>query len=255
MKPSIKIINSTLDFPIYEGSDQSFRNKITQIGNKIGFAKTEISNKGIRVIRGLNNISIDIQEGDKIGILGPNGSGKTTLLKLLSGIYQPTSGKVETVGKICSMIDLGFGFHNDATGFENILISRVMQGESIKDKKEIFRSVESFSGLGEYLDLPFRTYSSGMKARLALSSALNNVPDILLIDEFFSTGDLDFTEKSRYKIEEMIDRSSIMLFASHDLSLIKKICSKAIYMKNGSIKFFGDVKEASKKYQAEYKSS
>tara|TARA_Y100000816_G_C26104548_1_gene586450 strand:- start:1344 stop:2105 length:762 start_codon:yes stop_codon:yes gene_type:complete len=253
MNPSIKVINSTLDFPIFEGADFSFRNKISEIGGKIGFGKTEISKKGIKVVRGLNNINIQINVGDKIGILGPNGSGKTTLLKLLAGIYTPTSGKVEIKGKICSMIDLGFGFHNDATGFENILLSKVMHGESIDNVKEIYDLVEEFSGLGEYLDLPFRTYSSGMKSRLALSSALSNVPDILLIDEFFSTGDINFTEKSKNKIKEIIDRSSIMLFASHDLSLINKICSKAIYMKNGSIKYFGDVKEASKKYQEEYK--
>ena len=252
MKPSIKIINSTIDFPIYESSDYSFRNKISQIGSRIGFGKTKISKKGIKVIRGLNNINININEGDKIGILGPNGSGKTTLLKLLAGIYAPTSGKVETTGKVCSMIDLGFGFHNDATGFENILISRVMQGESIKNVSEIYNSVDSFSGLGEYLDLPFRAYSSGMKSRLALSSALNSIPDILLVDEFFSTGDLNFTKISQDKIEEIIDRSSIMLFASHDLGLIKKICSKAIYMKNGSIKFLGDVKEASDMYKKDY---
>ncbi len=252
MKPSIKIKNSTLDFPIYENSDYSLRNKISQIGNKIGFGKTKITKKGIKIIRGLNNISLEINEREKIGILGPNGSGKTTLLKLLAGIYQPTSGKVEIVGKVCSMIDLGFGFHNDATGFENILISKVMQGESIKDITQIYNSVESFSNLGEYLDLPFRAYSSGMKSRLALSSALNNTPDILLIDEFFSTGDLNFTKKSRDKIEDIIDKSSIMLFASHDLDLIKKICTKAIYMKNGSVEFFGDVEKASDMYQTDY---
>ena len=104
----------------------------------------------------------------------------------------------------------------------------------------------------EYLDLPFRAYSSGMKSRLALSSALNNTPDILLIDEFFSTGDLNFTKKSRDKIEDIIDKSSIMLFASHDLDLIKKICTKAIYMKNGSVEFFGDVEKASDMYQTDY---
>ena len=127
-----------------------------------------------------------------------------------------------------------------------------MQGESIKNVSEIYNSVNSFSGLGEYLDLPFRAYSSGMKSRLALSSALNSIPDILLVDEFFSTGDLNFTKISQDKIEEIIDRSSIMLFASHDLGLIKKICSKAIYMKNGSIKFLGDVKEASDMYKKDY---
>ena len=186
MKSYIKLNNSCLDFPIYEGSDLSFRNKISSLGKKDGFAKSNIITSGRRIVRGLDNINLEINTGDKIAIIGPNGAGKTTLLKLLTGIYVPTSGTVEINGKVSSMIDLGFGFLDDATGYENILLSRIIQGESIKNKQHIIEFAEEFSGLGEYLSLPIRTYSSGMKSRLALSSAIHNVPDILLIDEFFS---------------------------------------------------------------------
>ena len=164
----------------------------------------------------------------------------------------PTSGEIEINGKVNSMIDLGFGFVDDATGYENIMLSRVIRGESIRDKDSIMSAAEEFSGLEQFLNLPIRTYSSGMKSRLALSSALYSVPDILLIDEFFSTGDLEFSKKSRSKIKEIMDNSSIMMFASHDLSLIKELCTKAIYMKNGSISYYGGIDEARLMYEKDY---
>jgi len=246
----IKLNNVSLDFPLYEGLDLSFRNKITNFG-KLGIMKTR-SNLERKIVRGLDSINLDIKKGDKIAIIGPNGSGKTTLLKLLAGIYTPTDGKIDVFGKVSSMIDLGFGFVDDATGYENIILSKVIRGESIKDKKSIMQTAHDFTGLDEYLDLPMRTYSSGMKSRLALASALFSIPDILLIDEFFSTGDLEFSKKSRNKITEIMDNSSIMLFASHDLELIKKLCTKAIYMKNGKISYYGEIEKAREIYEKDF---
>ncbi len=251
MDSYIKMKSASLDFPIYEGLDLSFRNKLTKFG-KLGTTKIRNSIER-KIVRGLDNIDLDIKKGDKVAIIGPNGSGKTTLLKLLAGIYTPTSGEIQIHGKISSMIDLGFGFVDDATGYENIILSRVISGETIKDKNSIMKEAHEFTGLDEYLNLPMRTYSSGMKSRLALSTALFSIPDILLIDEFFSTGDLEFSKKSRGKIKEIMDNSSIMLFASHDLDLIKKLCTKAIYMKNGKIHYYGSIEEAKKKYENDYK--
>ena len=251
MDSYIKMKSASLDFPIYEGLDLSFRNKLTKFG-KLGTTKIRNSIER-KIVRGLDNIDLDIKKGDKVAIIGPNGSGKTTLLKLLAGIYTPTSGEIQIHGKISSMIDLGFGFVDDATGYENIILSRVISGETIKDKNRIMKEAHEFTGLDEYLNLPMRTYSSGMKSRLALSTALFSIPDILLIDEFFSTGDLEFSKKSRGKIKEIMDNSSIMLFASHDLDLIKKLCTKAIYMKNGKINYYGSIEEAKKKYENDYK--
>lgn len=249
MNSYIKLEDASLDFPIYEGSDLSFRNKISNFG------RISIDNKsyGVRkIVRGLDDINLEISNGDKVAIIGPNGSGKTTLLKLLAGIYAPTFGEIKINGKISSMIDLGFGFMDDATGYENILLSMVIRGESIENKKAIMEAAEEFSGLDEYLNLPIRTYSSGMKSRLALSSALHCVPDILLIDEFFSTGDLEFSKKSRVRIKEIMSNSSIMMFASHDLELIKELCTKAIYMKNGKVSYYGDIDIAKELYEKDY---
>ena len=249
MSSFIKLINSCLDFPIYEGADLSFRNKISSFG-RVSIDKT--SNNKRKIVRGLDDINLDIATGDKVAIIGPNGSGKTTLLKLIAGIYTPTSGEIEMNGKISSMIDLGFGFLDEATGYENIILSRIIEGESIKNKRDIMKSAEVFSGLDEYLDLPLRTYSSGMKSRLALSSALYSVPDILLIDEFFSTGDLEFSKKSRSRIKEIMNTSSIMLFATHDLNLIDDLCTKAIYMKNGKISYYGEIEKAREIYEKDF---
>ena len=234
----IKAKNASLDFPLYEQSDFSFRNKITSFG-KLSGTKGKKNN----IIRGLDSINIEIKEGDKVAIIGANGSGKTTLLKLLSKIYSPSSGEVNINGKVCTMIDLGFGFLEEASGIENILLSKVIRGESIQNQDEIIENARNFSGLGEYLNLPIRTYSSGMKSRLALATALDSNPDILLIDEFFSTGDIEFAKKSKVKIMEIIDKSAILLFASHNLDVIEGICDKAIYMKNGKIENYGEVSE------------
>ena len=135
MDSYIKMKSASLDFPIYEGLDLSFRNKLTKFG-KLGTTKIRNSIER-KIVRGLDNIDLDIKKGDKVAIIGPNGSGKTTLLKLLAGIYTPTSGEIQIHGKISSMIDLGFGFVDDATGYENIILSRVISGETIKDKNSI----------------------------------------------------------------------------------------------------------------------
>lgn len=234
----IKVKNVSLDFPLYEQNDFSFRNKLTSFGK----LKGEEGKKN-NIIKGLDNINIEFNEGDKVAIIGANGSGKTTLLKLLSKIYSPSTGEVKINGNICSMIDLGFGFLEDASGIENILLSKVIRGESIENEEKIIKNAKNFSGLDEYIKLPIRTYSSGMKSRLALATALDSNPDILLIDEFFSTGDIEFAIKSKVKIMEIIDKSAILLFASHNLDVIEDICNKAIYMKNGKIENYGGVGE------------
>ena len=193
-----------------------------------------------------------MSHGDKIALIGPNGSGKTTLLKLLAGIYSPTSGTFSKIGDTSCMLDIGFGFEQDATGYENIILSNITRGLSKDDIEKMLPDIVEFSGLGEFLDMPFRTYSSGMQARLAFSSAIANTPGILLIDEFFSTGDIDFSEKSKTKVLQMMDNSSILVFASHDLELLDSICNKAIYMHKGEIIFSGTTKEAIAQYKSIY---
>ena len=199
MRSEIILKNVNLDFPIYDVESLSIRNKISNFG-KVIVNKTSTNKSGSRIVKGLKDINFNMNHGDRIALLGPNGSGKTTLLKLLAGIYSPTSGTLSKIGDTSCMLDIGFGFEQDATGYENIILSNITRGLSKDDIEKILPDIAEFSGLGEFLDMPFRTYSSGMQARLAFSSAIANTPDILLIDEFFSTGDIDFSEKSKKKV-------------------------------------------------------
>lgn len=251
MRSEIILKNVNLDFPIYDVESLSIRNKISNFG-KVIVNKTSINKSGSRIVKGLKDINFIMNHGDRIALLGPNGSGKTTLLKLLAGIYSPTSGTLSKIGDTSCMLDIGFGFEQDATGYENIMLSNITRGLSKNDIEKILPDIAEFSGLGEFLDMPFRTYSSGMQARLAFSSAIANTPGILLIDEFFSTGDIDFSEKSKKKVLEMMDNSSILVFASHDLELLDSICNKAICMHSGEIIFSGSTKEAIAQYKSIY---
>jgi len=195
---------------------------------------------------------LKIKHGDKVAIVGSNGSGKTTLLKLIAGIYSPTSGEASYKGELSCMLDIGFGFEPDATGYENIVLSNITRGLTKRNIDKLMPDIAEFSGLGEFLDMPLRTYSSGMQARLAFSSAIASTPGILLMDEFFSTGDIEFSKKSKSKVLEMMDNSSILLFASHDMGLLENICNKAILMKNGEIIFSGKSKEVINYYKDSY---
>lgn len=251
MKSEILLENIHLDFPVYDNASFSFRNKISSL-TKVAFTEMSTKESGKKIIHGLKNINFKFSHGDKVAVLGPNGSGKTTLLKLISGIYSPSAGKVRVEGNISCMLDIGFGFQTDATGYENIIYSNITRGLKKKDVEKIMPEIIEFSGLGDFLDMPLRTYSSGMQARLAFSSAIASSPDILLMDEFFSTGDIEFSEKSKNKVLEMMDSSSILIFASHDLELLKNLCNKAICLKHGEISFSGNTEDAIKHYKEFY---
>ena len=242
MNSEIILKSVSLDFPIYDAESLYLRNKVSDIGKVIS-KKTQKTTKG-KIVSAIKDINFEFRHGDRVALLGHNGSGKTTLLKLLAGIYSPTSGSISKCGETCSMLDIGFGFEQDATGFENILLSNIIRGRTKKEIDKILPEIAEFSGLGEFLDMPLRTYSSGMQARLAFSSVIANSPEILLIDEFFSTGDIEFSRKSKERVIKMMSDSSILVFASHDLRLLKTICDKGVCMENGKIIFSGEVSEA-----------
>ena len=251
MKSEIILKNACLDFPVYDSESLSFRNKMSNMG-KVIVTKSTKSTSGAKIIKGLKDINFNFVHGDRVALLGHNGSGKTTLLKLLAEIYSPTSGTIHKKGETCCMLDIGFGFEQDATGYENIILSNITRGLTKNEVDKILPEIAEFSGLGEFLDMPFRTYSSGMQARLAFSSVIANAPGILLIDEFFSTGDIEFSEKSKNKVLEMMSNSSILVFASHDLPLLKTICNKAICLENGKIIFSGETEDTIRHYKEIY---
>lgn len=196
----------------------------------------------------LKDINITIKRGEVVGLLGLNGAGKSTLLKVISGILKPTSGKVNLNGKMAPLIELGAGFDPELTGRENIFLNGSLLGFSKKELNEKIQDIIDFSELEDFIDVPLKNYSSGMYARLGFSIATIYEPDILIIDEVLSVGDFHFQEKSLNKVTEMIEFGTTVLFVSHDIDQVKKLCKRAIWLEKGKIKAIGKSKKICDEY-------
>lgn len=197
----------------------------------------------------LKDISFQLEKGGRLGILGLNGAGKSTLLKVIAGVLKPTEGTVHTRGKIAPLLELGAGFDKQYTGTENIYLYGAVLGYSKKFVQERFNEIVDFSGLRSFIDIPVKNYSSGMRSRLGFAIATQVDPDILILDEVLAVGDKDFHEKSEQKILEMMDRGATVLFVSHSMEQVERICNKAILLENGRIVASGSVSEVQRVYQ------
>ncbi len=191
-------------------------------------------------VAALRNVSFAVDRGEAFGIIGRNGSGKSTLLKLISGILKPTSGRVIVNGRIAALIELGAGFHPEITGRENIYINGIMLGLSRRDIDERFDKIVEFSGIADFLDQPVKTYSSGMYVRLGFAVAVHVDPDVLLIDEVLSVGDEEFSARCVAKIQEMKYRGVTLVFVTHQLDQVRKLCDRAVWLDHGRIEAVGD---------------
>lgn len=196
----------------------------------------------------LDDISVTIKKGEQVGLIGQNGSGKSTLLKLFTKILYPQSGKIETYGKISSLLELGAGFHPDFSGRENIYTNATIFGMSKSEIDKILDSVIEFSELENFIDNPVRTYSSGMYMRLAFSVAIHVNPDILLIDEILAVGDASFQKKCFDKIIDFKNKGVTIVIVSHDLSTVEKICDRIIWLDNGKVQMDGKPQKIIKAY-------
>ncbi|MCL2082113.1 MAG: ABC transporter ATP-binding protein [Oscillospiraceae bacterium] len=196
----------------------------------------------------LKNISFTLEKGDRLAILGLNGAGKSTLLKVIAGVFKPTEGSVTRRGKIAPLIELGSGFDKQYTGAENIYLYGSVLGLSKGFIRSKFDEIVEFSGLREFIDVPLKNYSSGMKSRLGFSVATLVEPDILILDEVLAVGDAKFKKKSESKIINMFDSGISVLFVSHNIKQVQRICNKAILLENGEIIANGEVAEVAKLY-------
>jgi ABC-type polysaccharide/polyol phosphate transport system ATPase subunit len=196
-----------------------------------------------REVRALHDVTLKMGDGQRIGIVGHNGAGKSTLLKLLAGIYPPTSGKRIVKGRISSLFDIALGFEVDASGWENIAYRSYLQGETPKTLRSKIDPIAEFSELGDFLNMPVRYYSAGMIVRLAFSIATAIEPEILLVDEVLSVGDMAFQEKARQRIHEMIAKAELIVVVSHDLESLAKVCNQAIWMDHGTVRQVGAVQD------------
>ena len=197
----------------------------------------------------LKDINFTLKKGDRIGILGTNGAGKSTLLKVIAGVFKPTEGKVVRNGRIVPLLELGAGFDKEYTGRENIYLYGAVLGYSKEFIDSKFEEIVKFSGLRKFLDVPLKNYSSGMKSRLGFSIATIVEPEILILDEVLSVGDAKFRKKSEKKILSMMDKGVTVLFVSHSLAQVQRICNKAMILENGTIRNIGDVDEIAAEYE------
>lgn len=242
---NISLKQASVVLPIFNSSSRSITN--TLVSAATGGALT--AQKGGHVsIEALKNLDLDIDAGDRVGIIGHNGSGKSTLLRLLSGIYEPSSGTIQRTGTISSLVDISLGINPESTGRENIFLRGKLLGLSKKEIDEKIEEIIEFSELGDYINLPVRIYSSGMLLRLAFSVSTSITADILIMDEWLSVGDGSFGERASKRLQELVNNSEILVIASHTRSLIEEICNKVVWLEHGVIKKVGPVSEIVPEY-------
>lgn len=241
----IKIDNVSMKFNLGVEKDNSLKQMFIKI---LSFGKKR---KKKEYFWALKNVSVDIKKGEVVGIVGTNGAGKSTLLKIVSGVYKPTEGKVIVDGKISPMIELGAGFDGELTARENIYLNGSILGYSKKFIDEKFEEIVEFSELRDFLDVPVKNFSSGMTAKLAFSISTIVDPEILIVDEILSVGDIKFQEKSKAKMMSMINGGTTVLYVSHSLETIKSLCTKVIWLDHGNVKMIGDAKKVCNKYYKE----
>lgn len=240
----IKVENVSMKFNL--GIEKEFSIKQAFV-NFLSFKNKKKKNKPEEFLA-LNDINFSIEKGEVVGLIGSNGAGKSTLLKVVSGVMKPTTGKVEIKGVISPMIELGAGFDGNLTARENIFLNGAILGYSKKFLEDKFEEIVDFSEMRDFLDVPVKNFSSGMTAKLAFSIATIVNPEILIVDEILSVGDIKFQEKSKNKMLELINGGTTVLYVSHSLQSIKDICTKVIWIEHGKIIKIGDVDEICNEY-------
>ena len=228
----------SLDYPIFESGHGSLRHRLIEVGTG-GLIRFQ-SNR-VTTVTALKDVSFQAHPGDRIGVIGRNGAGKSTLLRVISGIYRPTEGSITVQGVVRPLLSLSLGMEPDATGLENIQIAALQMGRSPVEIDSCIPEIREFTELGDFLELPIRTYSSGMQTRLAFAIATGFVSDILVIDEAISAGDAYFFKKAEDRISRLIAQSHTLFLASHSEPIIRQFCNKAMLLERGHLVAFGAV--------------
>jgi len=222
---AIVLKNVVLDFPITKSGPAFLKEMLTR----------RSKNSKPNYYRAVNGISLEIKKGEVFGIIGPNGAGKSTLLRMMAGIYAPDEGTLRIEGRVSLLAGLGAGFQKNLTGRENIALSGSIYGISPDELHQLVPSIVVFSGIGSFIDQPLRTYSSGMRARLAFSIASHLSPEVLLIDEVLAVGDSSFREKSKQRIMEMVKGDATVVIVSHNAEILRDICDRVLCIENGNL--------------------
>ena len=247
MTASLCLRNISVEFPIYSGSSRSLKKVLfntTTVGNLARDARDRVS------VLALSDITIDINHGDRLAIIGANGAGKSTLLKVLAGIYEPTGGRMHATGRVSALLTASVGLNPEATGRENIVTRGMYMDVPPRDMRARVEEIAEFTELGYYIDMPVRTYSAGMMVRLCFAVATSVSPEILLMDEWLAAGDAAFLVKARRRMEEFVSATSIMVLASHSMPLLWEWCTRAILLDHGRIVASGAVDEVTDRYES-----
>lgn len=243
----IDLKNICVEFPVYNVNSRSFKKTFIRLAT--GGTVVKDANQHV-MICGLKDITLSIEHGDRIGLIGHNGAGKSTMLRLLAGIYEPTHGLINIQGRVSPMLDLMQGMEHELTGYENIILRGTMLGYTRSKIQNQMSEIAELTGLGDYLAMPIRTYSAGMMVRLAFAISTSIQPEILLIDEIVGAGDAAFMETARQRMNSLLNQSSIVVIANHSDEVMKELCNKALLLEGGSVKYFGSIEKALEIYHS-----
>ncbi len=242
---SVYFDNANVEIPVFNSQGRSLKKAVLGLatGGRIGLTES-----GKTFVKCLNNISFKVTDNERVGIIGCNGSGKTTLLRVLGKVYKPTAGIVRINGDVGSLIDISLGIDGEATGIENIFLRAALLGIPKCKVKEALPEIIDFTQLGDFIHMPVRTYSSGMHLRLAFAVSTMISPEILIMDEWLSVGDIEFQTRAENKLNNLINRSNILFIATHSPTLIKKCCNRVLWLEQGKLKMDGSPDEVCPKY-------
>ncbi|QCH21952.1 ABC transporter ATP-binding protein [Mycobacteroides salmoniphilum] len=242
---SIQTHEAWVEFPIFDAKSRSLKKAfLGKAGGAIGRNESNVV-----VIEALRDITLSLKEGDRIGLVGHNGAGKSTLLRLLSGIYEPTRGSSYIQGRVAPVFDLGVGMDPEISGYENIIIRGMFLGQTRKQMQAKVDEIADFTELGEYLSMPLRTYSTGMRVRLAMGVVTSIDPEILLLDEGIGAVDAEFMKKARIRLQQLVERSGMLVFASHSNEFLARLCNTAMWIDHGTIKMSGGIEDVVRAYE------
>jgi ABC-type polysaccharide/polyol phosphate transport system ATPase subunit len=230
--------NVSVSFPLYHSGARSLKKRLLFRGTG-GQLATDANHR--MVVEALRGVSLSLSAGDRVALVGRNGAGKTTLLRVMAGIYEPFAGLVTSRGRISPMFDISLGIDSEISGYDNIRLRGLILGLTTGEIEKLMPDIVEFTELGDYLDIPVRTYSSGMMTRLTFAVATCFSPEILLMDEWIMAGDAGFLAKAQHRVQSFVERANILVLASHSLEICRTWCNKAVWMERGEIRMQGDI--------------
>src|SRR5690242_15921355 len=242
--PTIDLVGAAVDFPIFDAKTRSLKKAVLgRAGGRIG------TDSKVPIIEALRDITLSLRRGARVALVGHNGAGKSTLLRLMAGIYEPTRGRASVIGKVAPVFDLAVGMDPEISGLDNIIVRGLFLGMTKRQMEDRVDDIAEFTELGDFLRMPLRTYSTGMRVRLALGVVTSIDPEILLLDEGIGAVDSAFLDKSKRRLRDLVDRAGLLVFASHSDEFLRELCDTAIWMEHGQIKQMGELEDVLRAYK------